>query len=53
MPSDLAIDEHIGLTERLADFDPLGDAVQSAREIWALIEREGAPTDSFFAVYTA
>jgi len=53
MPRDLAMGEQIDMKARLADFDPHGNLVESARDIWALIERDGSPVDSFFAVYTA
>ncbi len=53
MPSDLAIGEHFDVHGRLADFDPQGDLTETAREIWELIERDGAPVDSFFAIYVA
>lgn len=51
MPHDRAIEEYMDIQEMLGDFDPDGTLETTAREIWALMEHDSKPVDSFFTVY--
>lgn len=53
MHGNVGTEVHIDMTDRLMDFDPQGELADLARHVWALIEADPAPVDSFFAVYTA